>query len=109
MNGYLASALAVGLLAACNGSKTAAAVESSAPPTEGLVTGTITTAFANEGCAYLVALDQPAEKSHLLPIALDEQYLKDGVKLSFTYRLSRASSGSCAKGQPAILENISVR
>ncbi|MBK7086096.1 MAG: hypothetical protein IPH53_16100 [Flavobacteriales bacterium] len=109
MNGYLASALTIGLLAACNGRKTTAAVESTGSAVEGLLTGTMTTAFANEGCAFLVVLDQPTEFTHLLPIALDEQYLKDGVKLSFTYRLSRASSGNCAKGQPAILENISVR
>lgn len=105
----LLCALIPGLLAGCNGSKPATTVETTSPPVEGLMTGTLTTAFAEEGCAYLVALDQPTEVTHLLPISLDEQYLKDGVKLSFTYRLSRASSGSCAKGQPAILENISVR
>ena len=106
---HLAAIAAIGVLTACNGSKTTTAAESTTAPTEGVLTGTITTAFAAEGCAYLVVLDQPKELTHLLPIGLDEQYLKDGVKLSFTYRMSRASSGNCAKGQPAILENISVR
>lgn len=71
-------------------------------------TGTITTAFAGEGCPVLLMLDGKAEEPILLPIALDERYNVHGMRLSFTWRPSRASSGACMKGMPAILEDIRV-
>lgn len=78
----------------------------------------VTGAFAPEGCAWLVRIDDtfahPANGMNfgipelILPIALDPQYAKEGLRLRFTYRLSRASSGACTKGIPAILENITL-
>ena len=70
--------------------------------------GTITLGAASEGCPLLLRLDPEKEGQWLLPIALDEQYQKEGLRLKFSYRPSRASSGSCTKGTPAILENIHV-
>jgi hypothetical protein len=66
-------------------------------------------AYAAEGCPHLVEITTPEGKQWLIPIALDTQYLKDGLKLRFKHRPSRASSGSCTKGQPAILEEIVVQ
>jgi hypothetical protein len=78
-------------------------------PVEGkeFVTGKVTTQFAGEGCAVLVKLDG-AEGKLLLPVGLDQSYQKEGLMLRFTYRLSRASMGSCRQGQTAILEDITV-
>ncbi|MBK6777514.1 MAG: hypothetical protein IPG74_17295 [Flavobacteriales bacterium] len=88
----------------------AAAPPTPAPASSGAAryTGVLTAAHASHGCPYLVEADVEGAKVLLIPIGLDEKYLKDGTKLTFTYRLSRASSGECHEGQPAILEEVSV-
>lgn len=73
----------------------------------GYSTGRITTNFAGDGCAILIKLDGVGN-TYLLPIALEEKFKKNGLQLRFKYRPSKASSGDCLKGQPAILEEISV-
>ena len=92
--------------------------ETQAMETVPIITGTLSSAHSAEGCAWLVLVDR--EFSHpanggeatvpemLIPIALEEQYLKDGQRLRFTYRLSRAHNGGCTQGTPAILENVTV-
>ncbi len=75
---------------------------------DGYRTGIITTAFASAGCPLLIQLQPAGEVEYLIPIALDDRYKKDGMRLKFTSRPSKASSGNCGKGQPAILENITV-
>lgn len=72
------------------------------------IKGTVTSAFSGEGCPWLVLLDTPTEVGPLIPIALEERYLRDGMRIAFSYRLSRASSGACKKGTPAILEDIAA-
>ena len=82
-----------------------------APPVETnneAVSGLITSQFAEEGCPWLVQITTRGQEAFLIPIALDEQYLKNGMRLRFTHRPSKASSGRCGKGDPAILENIVV-
>jgi hypothetical protein len=59
-------------------------------------------------CPVLIMLDEGSGDTPLLPIGLDKQYMQEGLHLKFTYRPSRASSGSCMKGTPAILEDIAV-
>jgi len=70
--------------------------------------GKVTTAHAADGCPYLIMLKTPLEdgKQFLLPIGMDEEYLQDGLSLKFVWGVSRASSGNCYTGQPAILSNI---
>lgn len=117
--------LAFGLmfLGACTCKKPA--TEAGAPaPVEtatqdgGFFSGTVTTIYVDDGCPFLVMMETkqgpdgtitgPETPELLLPIALDEKYLKSGVRLRFKYRASRASSGGCTKGFPAILEEVSV-
>ncbi len=100
-------------LSACTCKKPATEAEAPAPhapASSGAArsTGVLTTAHTSHGCPYLVEADVDGAKVLLIPIGLDEKYLKDGTKLSFTYRPSRASSGECHEGQPAILEEVSV-
>jgi hypothetical protein len=98
------------------------------PPVEGppsppigsvpLVTGTVTDAFARDGCAWLVQVDgefaHPANgvmtdiPESIFPIALDPLFLRNGTRLRFTYRLSRANQCTCTRGTPAVLEHITV-
>lgn len=73
----------------------------------GFSTGKVTTAFAGDGCPLLVRVEG-VDGLYLIPIALEEKYKEDGLRLTFKYRPSRASSGECRRGSPAVLEEISV-
>ena len=70
--------------------------------------GTVTTAFAEDGCDVLIQVNSKSEHAYLIPIALDDKYKKDGLVLKFNYRVSRAHQGDCKKGQAAILEDIAI-
>ena len=112
--------LAALLMGACHGSKAPVATEAvdPAPTPQPFHSGTVSTIYVDDGCPFIVIMDRsmgpegtitgPEAPDLLLPIGLDPQYLKSGLYLRFTYRLSRASSGGCTKGMPAILENITV-
>ncbi|MFZ1687932.1 MAG: hypothetical protein WAU70_10950 [Flavobacteriales bacterium] len=104
----LCTLAAIALLVACN--KTKPVVEEAAPSkvSPGFFTGIVTTAKAKVGCPYLVLMSTDEGDKLLIPIGLDEQYLKDGLKLMFKFRPSRGSSGDCLAGRPAILEEVSV-
>ena len=78
-------------------------------PADEFYTGIVTKDHAADGCDYLIKMtNKNANMEYILPIGLDVKYKKQGLKLKFTYRLSRASSGTCTVGSPAILENIEV-
>jgi hypothetical protein len=110
---YLASVLG------CNASKVTATDQNAAPPLQQVdeeaievqedeyVFGTVTTAYESDGCNYLIHLKEPIEQTKfLLPIGLDEEFLTNGMELKFTFIQSRAPSGNCYIGMPAILSNI---
>ncbi len=99
---------AAALLWGCAGGKSTPS-GTSPPPPPGHTLGTVTLAHAADGCPVLVALEPPGTPGFLMPVGLDERYRKDGLKLSFTYTLSRINSGGCAKGTPAVLDSIAVR
>lgn len=96
------------LLCGCAGGKSAPSGGAASPP-PGHTLGTVTLAHAAEGCPVLIALDPPGELGHLMPVGLDDRYRKEGLKLSFTYTLSRIHSGGCNKGTPAVLDSIALR
>ena len=100
---------ALALLVACNKTKPAAEAPPP-PPTSALDfhTGVVTMAHAAHGCPLLVETTTSEGAKMFIPIGLDEKYHKDGLKLKFTFRPSRASSGACTHGRPAILEDVSV-
>jgi hypothetical protein len=98
------------LLCACGSNKTS--VDSSAAVEQqeannGFSTGRVTTAFAGDGCPVLIRVDH-ADNLYLIPIALDDKYKQNGLQLTFKYRPSKASSGDCRKGSPAVIEEVSV-
>ena len=73
--------------------------------------GKVTTAYESDGCNYLIQLKEPIGEDikFLLPIGLDEEFLTNGMMLKFTYTLSRAPSGNCYIGTPAVLANVTSR
>jgi hypothetical protein len=104
---FTAAALA---LAACGTPKSATENTKAIDSQEagnGYSIGRMTSAHASEGCAWLMKLED-AGGLFLLPIALEDRYKKEGLRLKFRYRPSKASSGDCLKGSPAILEEITV-
>jgi hypothetical protein len=75
------------------------------------VTGVVTNEYYSHGCDFLIKVDGMSENDtyHLIyPVALDSTYLQNGLKLRFTFYPSRAFSGKCTKGMPAVLQNIEV-
>ena len=98
------------LLCACGSHKTS--VDSSAAVEQqeannGFSTGKVTTAFAGDGCPVLIRVEH-ADNLYLIPIGLDAKYKQDGLRLTFKYRPSKASSGDCRKGSPAVIEEVSI-
>ncbi|MBV6405079.1 MAG: hypothetical protein IT228_15255 [Flavobacteriales bacterium] len=96
------------LLCGCTGGRNAQGHDA-APPPPGHALGTVSLTHAAEGCPVLVALEPPGTLGHLIPVGLDAKYRKEGLRLSFTYTLSRINSGGCAMGTPAVLDSIAVR
>ncbi len=88
-------------------SKSKPVVEAPAEPVL-MYSGIVTLSQAKEGCPVLIRLDPQKTGEVLIPIGLDEKFQKEGMQLKFSYRPSRASSGSCMKGTPAILEDITA-
>lgn len=108
--GLLAIIAVSALVLACGSKKpsvdNAAAVEQM-EANNGFSTGRVTNAFAGDGCPWLIHVDH-ADNLYLIPIAMDEKYKKDGLRITFKYRPSKASSGECRKGSPAVIEEVSV-
>jgi hypothetical protein len=98
--------LAALAMAGCANTKPAT-TEAPAEPVR-MHSGTVTLKAEKDGCPLLVMLDPASSKEALIPIGLDDKYRKEGLQLKFSYRVSRASSGECGKGTPAILEDITV-
>lgn len=99
--------LSQAVITSCGGGKTVTQPE---PPAQTVMmySGVVTLTQAKDGCPLLVRLDPQKTGEVLIPIGLDEKYQREGLQLKFSYRPSRASSGSCMKGTPAILEDIHI-
>lgn len=108
----LIAAAAIAWLVACNKQKPAAEATPEPPPPPAtavdLYLGVVTMAHASHGCPLLVETTTGEGTKLLIPIGLDEKYHKDGLKLKFSFRPSRASSGACQEGRPAVLEDVTV-
>ncbi|MCF8277795.1 MAG: hypothetical protein K9J17_13760 [Flavobacteriales bacterium] len=70
--------------------------------------GEVTTKFAKDGCPILIQYKEGTELKYLIPVQLDEQFKKNGLKVNFTFHYSRIAQGECQIGQPAVLEEIKL-
>lgn len=75
---------------------------------EGWVTGTITSAYAEEGCGFLIQLDVTDASLGLLnPAVLEEAYQKDGMRVKLKFQRTRMPQpNECNKGILVILNEI---
>ena len=113
---FLASLFALVFSVSCGGNRTTPATDPT-PASEtseetlsntgtSVLDGFVTAAYAADACPWLLQVTTRGAEEWLIPIALDERYLVEGQRLRFTARPSRASSGSCSRGRPAILEEV---
>lgn len=104
----IASALFVFMLMACAPTKTSISLEKEREREEANYSGEVTTDFAKDGCPVLIQYKDSEELKYLIPVQLDEQFKKHGLKISFSFHYSRIMQGECQMGQPAVLEDIKV-
>ena len=105
------AAMAAGaLLANCGAKKSSvdnATVVERMEANNGFSTGRVTRAFEGDGCPVLIRVDH-SDNLYLIPIGLDDKYKQNGLQLTFKYRPSKASSGDCRKGSPAVIEEVTI-
>lgn len=105
----LSSFIAVVLLTACGGNKDMVNSDKAVEQQEandGYTIGRVTTQFIGDGCPLLIKLEGTG--IYIIPVALDEKFKRNDLRLKFKYRPSKASSGECQKGNPAVLEEVTV-
>lgn len=75
---------------------------------DGWVTGTITTAYADEGCGVMIQLDVTDASLGLLnPAALNERFQKDGMRVKLKFQRTRMPQpNECNKGILVIINEI---
>ena len=72
--------------------------------------GVVTTKFGENKCYPVIRVNNKSENVILIPIPpLDSIYMKDGLKISFDYRLLRIKNpDGCIEGIPAEIYNIEL-
>ena len=76
---------------------------------EGEYIGTVTNQFEQQGCEWLIQFNDGVEDKYLIPVQLEEEFKKNGLKVVFSFHYSRISQGDCQMGQPAVLEEIGAK
>ena len=69
--------------------------------------GTIVDYSAEKGCTFLIKREDTEEL--LLPLKLEEQFLKNNLDVWFQYQYSRRQQGDCLKGITITLGEIKIR
>jgi hypothetical protein len=70
--------------------------------------GTISNELAEDGCDWIISVDDPEGKRKFQPLNLDTKFMSNGVKVLFTYTLSRAPS-KCPGVQPVVIESMTKK
>jgi hypothetical protein len=68
----------------------------------------VTTEFSDEGCPFLLEIEENGKKVLLMPIELDEEFKKDGLRVSIEFHFSRIMQSECQKGRPIVLDSINL-
>lgn len=69
--------------------------------------GTIVDYSKEKGCTFLIKKDDTDEL--LLPLKLEDQFLKNDLEVWFKYEYSRRQQGDCLKGITITLGEIKIR
>ncbi len=81
------------------------AAEITATTMEEKTLGTISNELAEDGCDWIISVDDPEGKRKFQPLNLDTKFMSNGMKVQFTYTLSRAPS-KCPGVQPVVIESM---
>ena len=100
----IVSALFFLLLLGCTASKPTTKLQPELE--EGKYIGLVTNQFEQQGCEWLIQFNDGVEDKYLIPIQLEQDFKKNGLKVVFSFHYSRISQGNCQMGQPAVLEEI---
>lgn len=112
---FCLSSAAMMLLISCAPKSTEITTDSKkAEPTKEVATqekiyteGTVTSDFKEKGCDFLIRVKNDSTSRVFSAINLGEKYKKDGAKISFIYRLSRAPrKGPCRTGVLIYLDEV---
>lgn len=68
------------------------------------IIGTVLDKSKIDGCSYVISIN---DSTNYEPINLEKTYQKDGLKIMFTYKLSRAMT-ACMMGQPIVIQKINL-
>ncbi|MCB9205652.1 MAG: hypothetical protein H6603_11790 [Flavobacteriales bacterium] len=71
--------------------------------------GSITNEFETDGCPWLIQYNDGHEDRYLIPVQLDQEFKKNGLKVQFRFHYSRILQADCQMGQPAVLEQIKAK
>lgn len=72
------------------------------------ISAIVTSEYADEGCTFLLQIEEEREKVLLMPIELDEEFKKDGLKVSIQFHFSRVMQSECQKGRPIVIDSIKL-
>ncbi|MFO0359117.1 MAG: hypothetical protein ACK50N_01335 [Flavobacteriales bacterium] len=68
---------------------------------------TVSSALEKEGCPWILRMESEAGIQLFEPVALEEAYRKDGLRLRIEYRTSRQAS-HCPNTTPVVIEWASI-
>lgn len=68
---------------------------------------TVSSALEKEGCPWILRMDSEAGVQLFEPVALEEAYRKDGLRLRIEYRPSRQAS-HCPNTTPVVIDWASI-
>ena len=74
---------------------------------EGFHKGIIVDYSAEKGCTYLIKREETGEL--LLPLKLEDKFMRDNLNVWFKYGYSRRQQGTCLKGITITLGEIKLR
>jgi len=68
---------------------------------------TVSSALEKEGCPWILRMESDAGVQLFEPVALEEAYRKDGLRLRIEYRTSRQAS-HCPNTTPVVIDWASI-
>ena len=68
---------------------------------------TVSSALEKEGCPWILRMESEAGVQLFEPVALEEAYRKDGLRLRIEYRTSRQAS-HCPNSTPVVIDWASI-
>ncbi|OFZ62826.1 MAG: hypothetical protein A3D92_01355 [Bacteroidetes bacterium RIFCSPHIGHO2_02_FULL_44_7] len=75
-------------------------------PHDGFVHGKITSAYRDQGCAFLFEYEEQGQKRLVRPFQLEEQYKIDGLEVKMKFSYSRIMNEGCDLANPVIIDSI---